>query len=82
MALSSTEAKYMAANLVACEAIWHHKLLIGFFGQELDVTVIHYDNQSCIKLSENPMFHDKSKHIEIRFHFIGDCVQKRAVKRM
>jgi hypothetical protein len=39
-------------------------------------TVIHCDNQSCIKLSENPVFHDRSKHIEIRYHFIRDWVQR------
>jgi hypothetical protein len=42
--------------------------------------MIHCDNQSCIKLSENPMFHDRSKHIEIRYHFIRDRVQKGVVK--
>jgi hypothetical protein len=80
VALSSAEAEYMAANLAACEAIWLRKLLMGLFGQELETTVIHCDNQSCIKLSENPVFHDRSKHIEIRFHFIRDCVQKGTVK--
>jgi hypothetical protein len=80
VALSSAEAEYMAASLAACEAIWLRKLLMGLFGQELETTVIHCDNQSCIKLSENPVFHDRSKHIEIRFHFIRDCVQKGTVK--
>jgi hypothetical protein len=42
--------------------------------------VIHCDNQSCIKLSENPVFHDHSKHIDIRYHFIRDCVQRVAVR--
>jgi hypothetical protein len=42
--------------------------------------VIYCDNQSCIKLFENPVFHDRSKHIEIRYHFIRDRVQKGAVK--
>jgi hypothetical protein len=42
--------------------------------------VIHCDNQSCIKISENLVFHDKSKHIEIRYSFIGDNVQKGVVK--
>jgi hypothetical protein len=64
MALSSAEAEYMAASLASCEAIWLRKLLAGLFGQELEPTVIHCDNQSCIKLSENPVFHDRSKHIE------------------
>lgn len=42
--------------------------------------MIHCDNQSCVKLSENPIFHDRSKHIEIRYHFIRDMVQKGAVR--
>jgi hypothetical protein len=70
----------MAASLASCEAIWLRKLLAGLFGQELEPTVIHYGNQSCIKLSKNPVFHDKSKHIEIRYPFIRDRVQKGATK--
>jgi hypothetical protein len=80
VALSSAEAEYIAANLANCESIWLCKLLTGLFGQELEPTVIHYDNQSWIKLSENPVFHDKSKHIEIRYHFIRDKVQKGAIQ--
>ena len=37
------------------------------------------DNPSCIKISENPAFYDRSKHIEIRYHFIRDYVQRGAV---
>jgi hypothetical protein len=64
----------MVSSQANCEAIWLHKMLVGMFGQEMPPTVIHRDNQSCIKLSENPMFHDQSKHIEIRYHFIHDWV--------
>jgi hypothetical protein len=53
---------------------------LGLFSQELEATVIHCDNQSCIKLSENPVFHDRSKHIDIRYHFIRDCVQRGVVR--
>jgi hypothetical protein len=72
--------EYMATSLASCEAIWLRKLLMGLFDQVLDTTMIHCDNQSCIKLSENPVFHDRSKHIEIRYHFIRDCMQKGSVK--
>ena len=41
--------------------------------------MINCDNQSCIQLSENPVFHDRSKHIEIKYHFIRDYVQRGAV---
>eukprot|EP00253_Pinus_taeda_P011534 PITA_11534 len=80
VALSSAEAEYMKASLASCEAIWLHKMFFGLFGQSLRPSVIYCVNQSCIKLTENPVFHDRSKHIGIRYHFIRDYVQKGAVK--
>eukprot|EP00253_Pinus_taeda_P020682 PITA_20682 len=80
VALSLAKAKYMATSLASCEAIWLRKMLFGLFGQALRPSVIYCDNQSCIKLAENPVFHDRSKHIEIKYHFIRDYVQKGAVK--
>ena len=80
MALSSSEAEYMATSQANCEAIWLRKMLVGLFGQELRPTVIFFDNRSCINLTKNPIFHNQSKHIEIRYHFIRDCVQQGAVK--
>jgi hypothetical protein len=58
VALSLAKTEYMAAIMASCEAIWLRKLLVGLFDQELDPTVIYYDNQSCIKVFENPLFHD------------------------
>ena len=55
-------------------------MLVGLFGQRLRPTVIYCDNQSCIKLTEIPVFQERSKHIVIMYHFIRDCVQKGAVK--
>ena len=65
MALNSVEAKYMAAIQGAGEAIWMRKILVCFFGSQMDPTVLYCDNQSCIKLSVNPVFHDRSKNIDI-----------------
>ena len=70
----------MAASTTSCEAIWLRKLLVNLFKKSMEATKIMYDNQSCIKLSENPVFHDRSKHIEIRYHFIRDQVQRGAVQ--
>jgi len=80
VALSSSEAEYMAASLACCEAVWLRKMLFSLFGDCLDPTVIYCDNQSCIKLTENPVFHDRSKHIDIRYHSIRDYVQRGIVK--
>lgn len=64
----------MAVSLVSCEAIWLRKTLTRIFGLEMRPIVIHYDNQSCIKLSKNLLFQDRSKYIEIRYHFLRDKV--------
>jgi len=46
----------------------------------MEATNLYCDNQSCINLSENLVFHDRSKHIDIRCHFIRDCVQRGVVQ--
>jgi hypothetical protein len=56
--------------------VWLKKLLSDLFSAELEPTVIYCDNRSCIKLSENPVFHERSKHIEMRYHYVRDMVQK------
>jgi hypothetical protein len=65
IALSTAEAEYIVACSASCEAIWLRKLLTGLFDLEMEATTILCDNQSCIKMTENHVFHDKSKHIEI-----------------
>jgi len=55
------------------------KIHVGLFGQMMDPTMIYCDNQSCIKLFEIPVFHDRSKHIDIRYHHLRDCVQRRII---
>jgi hypothetical protein len=80
ISLISAEAEYMVTNQASCDAIWLRNMLVGLFGQEMPLTIICCDNQSCIKLSKNPVFHDRSKHIEIMYHFICDWVQRGAVQ--
>ena len=75
VALSSAEVEYMAEGQAVCEVIWMRKILVGLFGSHLDPTVIHCDNQGCIKLSINHVFHDISKHIDILDHHIRYCMQ-------
>ena len=80
IALSTAEAEYIAACSTCSEEVWLRKMLAGLFDAEIDATDIVCDNQICINMTENPMFHDKTKHIEIIYHFILDMVQKGAVK--
>ena len=58
------KVEYIEAYFACCEAIWIQKLMPGLFDLDLDTIAILCDNQSCIKKTNNPVFHDKSKHIE------------------
>jgi len=80
VALSTAEEKYIAACAACKEAIWLRKLLADLSDHQIDVTVIFCNNQSCVKLSENLVFHDRSKHIDMKYHYIRDIVQKGVVK--
>jgi ATP sulfurylase len=80
VALNTTEVEYIAACSACSEVVWLQMLLSRLFDLELDVTCIYCNNQSSIKLSENPVFHDKSKHIEIKHQYIRDMVEKGVVK--
>jgi hypothetical protein len=72
--------EYIAACSASCESKCLYKLLIGLFDLEMEAIVILCDNQSCIKMTEDLVFHDKSNRIEIWFHYICDMVQKGVVK--
>ena len=55
-------------------------MLSGLFYLDMDGTCIYCDKQSCIKLTKNLVFHDKSKHIEIKYQYIHDMVEMGVVK--
>ena len=70
----------MAASEAAKEALWTRRLLNEFgYGGPQQVT-IQADNQSAIALAENPMHHGRTKHIEIRYHFIREKVTEGLIK--
>ena len=74
VALSSTEAEYMAVCSAGQEAVHLRQLLTGLQFAPTSPTVIFEDNQGCIALSENPVHHQRTKHIDIRFHYTRDLV--------
>jgi hypothetical protein len=80
IAQSTTKVEYIVASGDRKEAVWLRKLVFGLFGEKLKTTVVHYDNQSCIKLTKNSIFHDMSKHIDMMYHYIRDLVQRKTVK--
>jgi hypothetical protein len=72
VALSTVEVDYITLSVEVHETIWIRKILTDLFNHEMDPTTIHYDNQSCVNLSENLVFYDRSKHIEIKYNYIRD----------
>ncbi len=74
VALSSTEAEYRGAAITACEVVWLQKLFLDL-GQSVDAPVVIYcDNISSILLANNPVYHARTKHIEVHYHFIKEKV--------
>ncbi|XP_038704708.1 uncharacterized mitochondrial protein AtMg00810-like [Tripterygium wilfordii] len=73
-ALSSTEAEYVAATSSVCQAIWLRRLLADLHQEQTGATQIFCDNKSTIAMAKNPAFHDRMKHIDIRYHFIREQV--------
>ncbi|KAH9770122.1 Integrase catalytic domain-containing protein [Citrus sinensis] len=79
VALSTTEAEYTAASAAVKEALWL-KGLISELGISQKVVDIHCDSSSAIYLSRNLAHHKKTKHIDIKLHFIRNVISKGVVK--
>nr|GEV19863.1 retrovirus-related Pol polyprotein from transposon TNT 1-94 [Tanacetum cinerariifolium] len=75
LAISTTEAEYVSAEKAYQQAIWMKQALIDY-DVRIDDVPIMCDNKGVIDLSKNPMQHSRTKHIEIRHHFLHDNVQK------
>lgn len=75
MAFSSTEAKYIEANATTKELQWLKQIFRDINYPIQDPTLFFYDNLSYIKLSKNLQFHNKSKHIELKYYFLCEKVE-------
>nr|GEW78285.1 retrotransposon protein, putative, Ty1-copia subclass [Tanacetum cinerariifolium] len=79
VALSTTEAEYMALTEAVKEAIWLRGLLEEL-GVELNRVTVNCDNQGAIHLSRNHVFHERTKHINVRYHFIREVLEAKTVE--
>ncbi|GAB2265831.1 hypothetical protein Dimus_037849 [Dionaea muscipula] len=78
--LSSSEAEYVAVAAAVSHCIWLRQLLEELHLVQQQPTEIGVDNQSAIAIAKNPVYHDRSKHIDVRFHFLRDSVANGVVK--
>jgi hypothetical protein len=75
VALSSTEAEYMALTAATKEAIWLRHLLKDLGYEQEGPTTIHEDNQGTIAIAQNPCNHERTKHIDIQYHFTRERLE-------
>ena len=76
---STTEAEYMALSFATQEAILLRRFLENVGVKQKESTVIYEDNQGAIQLSKNPKHHNRTKHIDIAFHFVREKVQDKSI---
>jgi hypothetical protein len=75
VALSTTEAEYVAAGQCCAQLLWMRQTLRDF-GYNLNKVPLLCDNESAIRMADNPVEHSRTKHIDIRHHFLRDHQQK------
>lgn len=80
VSLSTTEAEFIAAASCACQGVWLKRVL-GMLGEnQSKPTIIRCDSSSAIKLSKNPVMHGRSKHIDVRYHFLRELTKAGTVE--
>ena len=78
--LSTMEAEYVTATHTAKEAIWLHCLVADLFGSVDTPTTLFCDSQSAIALAHDGHYHARTKHIDIRYHFIRYIIEEGKIK--
>ncbi|XP_068343011.1 uncharacterized mitochondrial protein AtMg00810-like [Pyrus communis] len=76
VALSTAEVEYISASNATAQAIWLRFVLEDFGELQTEATPLHCDNTSAIAITKNSVFHQKTKHIDRRYHFIKDALQE------
>ena len=80
VALSSCESEYIAGAVTACQAIWLVSLMKELKIAEKGLVTLLIDNKSAINLAKNPVLHGRSKHIDTKFHFLHEQVEKGSIE--
>ncbi|GMF51924.1 unnamed protein product [Phytophthora fragariaefolia] len=79
VALHTTEAEYMALSLLVQEVVHHRQMLKELMVDQKEPTEVYVDNESAKKLASNAAFHSRTKHIDVRHHFIRERVDLKEI---
>jgi len=80
VALSSCEAEYIADSTASTQALWLARLLGDLLSRGTEAVEPRVDNKSALALAKNPIFHERSKHIRVKYHFIRGCLDEGSIK--
>ncbi|XP_046844921.1 secreted RxLR effector protein 161-like [Xenia sp. Carnegie-2017] len=80
VARSTTEAEYVALSQATQEVIWLRRLLSDLGSKPVSPTTVHEDNQGAIEIARNPKFHNRTKHIDVAYHFVRERILSKEVK--
>ena len=76
VALSTAEAEYVSASEATAQAIWLRFVLDDFGEMQAEATPLFCDNMSAISMAKNPVFHQRTRHINRKYHFIREALQE------
>jgi hypothetical protein len=74
--LSSCDAEYVAASTASTQALWLVRLLSDLLGRNAGAVELRVDSKSALALAKNHVFHERSKHIRVKYHFIRGCLEE------
>jgi hypothetical protein len=80
VALSSYEAEYIVASTASTQALYLVRVLGDLLDRDAGAVELRVDNKSALALAKNLIFHEWSKHIRVRYHFIRGCLEKGSFK--
>lgn len=81
VSLSSTEAEFIALSEACQEMSWLRRLLQDMHHEIVQPTILYEDNQSCLKLIKEENFSNRTKHIDTKYHFVKDYIDKGIIKK-
>jgi hypothetical protein len=80
VALSSAEAEYIAIATITQEIIWMNQYMTELQMKDSSPSIVHCDNQAAIQISTNDTHHSRTKHIDIRFHFVRQAIKNHHIQ--
>ena len=78
--MSTAESEYVVLSTATQEAVWLRKLLRDFGESQDQATVVMEDNQGAICIAKNPVEHSRTKHIDVRYHYIREALNEKLIE--